>query len=443
MEIKPPQIKVNSSGSSINIKSTVNQWRTGEILNAMVVSRPKSDSFILKVGTDTLQATGKPPAQITSSLEAGTKLKLEVLQTTPQLTLKVIPTTTSATTNALKQHLPKQTSLTPLLANIIALSQSSASSQLPANLAKSIENLLKALPSAQDVLKGNAQTMQRVLKESGIFLERHLSEDNTSPTRTQILNADFKANLLKVLQQLRSYQKQAQVTPKKTSEPYNNIQPQRLPLQASSTATTLGTSIQSTSRPPESFVPPQTPTAAPTLKNTAIQAQARSQPTLSQATPLTFVIEELSKQIEGAISRIRVTQLANIPSDLNQPLSLNVELPVRRESGIDLFQLRIEEDEENGKHSSNKAPAWKVTLAFHFDELGPVYANISVFEETVSTTLHAELDKTSKLINDNLNTLSKDLSEAGLNVKKLVCLTGKPMHSFNTRIFQSILDIKA
>ncbi len=442
MEIKPPQIKVSSPSGATSIKSVLNQWRTGEILNATIVSRPKSDSFILKVGTDTLQATGKPPAQLAASLEAGTKLKLEVLQTSPQLTLKVIPNTVSAATNALRQHLPKQTSLAPLLANLMTLGQSS--SQLPANLAKSIENLLKTLPSAQDALKGHAKIMQRMLKESGIFLERHLSESNAPTSHSRTLNADFKANLLKVLQQLQNYQKQAQTAPKKVDDPYNAPLSQRLPLQAPGAATTSNTPPSSAPRAPEPPSSPQTPTTiAPTLKNAALQAQARSQPTLNPTTPLTFIVEELSKQIEGAISRIRVTQLANIPSDTNQPLNLNVEFPVRRELGIDLFQLRIEEDDENNKHSSGKTPVWKVTLAFHFDELGPVYANISVFEETVSATLHAELDKTRKLIDDNLNTLSKDLNEAGLNVKKLICLTGKPMHSSNTRIFQSILDIKA
>jgi len=443
MEIKPPHIQITTPNTA-NVKPATSQWRTGQVFDATLVARPKSDSFTLKVGPDTLQATGKPPAQPNQPLEPGTKLKLEVLATSPQLTLKVLPppTPAPATTEALKQHLPKQTSLTPLLANLSALVKPSTNTQLPPALVKSIEHLLKSLPTAHQISKNDAEATKRIMKESGIFLEQHLLKSKSLESRAQTLNSDFKANVLKVLQQLQHYQKSDKPTSQTNSDTQKNTLQLKPPLPPLPSLTTPNKSGEV--KAPLLNNLPQQLTSTPTLKNAPIQAQARSQPTINQASPLAFIVEELSKQIEGAVSRVRVTQLANIPSDATQPLNLNIELPVRKEDAIDLFQIRIkEEDDEHNKQTNDKNMAWKVTLAFDLEALGPMYASITVFEKTVSTTLHAERSKTTKLIDRNLSTLSKNLTDVGLNVEKLVCLTGKPTQSSNTRIFQSFLDIKA
>ena len=475
MEIKPPNIQIPTTLAR-EIKPAVEQWRTGQILQATLVAKPKSDSFTIKIGSTTLQATGTPTQQQAAAIEVGAKLQLQVVQVKPQVTLKVMPppNPASGTAEAMKQHLPKQAPLPPLLANLAALTKPQAQPTplpLPPDLIANIKNLVKQLPTAQTMLKGNGDSIKQAIKDSGLFMEQTLTNATTAQTKSNVLDHDFKANMLRILEQLKNYQQQSKETtrtqtPAQTKEapsqthqtqqhqnllqnkPTKSPQPQQpqTPLLATQpiTSTTPGKPDQ----PLQSGIPIQnkefTTSSPPPLKHSPVHAQNRSQPSLAQNMPLNFLIDELGKQIEGALSRIRVTQLANVPSDTTQPLNWNIELPIRREAGIDVISLRIEEDDSQGSNQEQgKQKAWKVTLAFDFDELGPIYANLTIHEKSVGASLHAEQDKTTKLINQHIDELSKSLIDAGLTVDKLSVHQGKPSTSGKTRIFQSLLDIKA
>ena len=456
MDIKPPNLPANLSPA--NIKAELSQWRTGQILDATISKHAKPDQVLIKAGSQTLQAPNKTPEQFAAQLTQGIKVKLEVLQITPQLMFKVTPTPPAgpnATADALKQFLPKQTSLTPLLANLAALNKPSTTPALPHSLSNSIAQLIKQLPNVQQMLKGDGGTLKQAIRESGSFLESTLTQSASQQDKgsDNSLQRDFKANVLKVLQQLQTHQHKQASSPSTTTQ-NNTPQGKESLLQtkppslssplptpaAGRLASTVNPTLMSPTNP--STMPQQTTPSLPAQYAT-IQAQARSKPSVSQQTPLTMILTELSQQIEGVLSRIRVNQLLNVPVENTPQQQWTVELPIRRNDGFDLIHLRIEEDETSPDHNSNnKKKVWKVTLAFDLDELGPLYANITVCEQNVSATLHAEEQKTAAMIDDHLASLSESLSDAGLKVDTLACHQGKPAQQPKNRLYQSLLDLK-
>lgn len=464
MEIKPPNIPLPNLTVG-NIKPALEQWRAGQILEATVIAKPKADAFTLKIGANTLQATGAPPQAWGEPIEPGVKLRLQVVQTLPQLLLKVLantPPPPPIANDALKQQLPKQAPLPPLLANLAALTSKAPSSpppSLPPAVSAAINHLVSQLPTPPQLNKGDAETMKRLIKESGVFLERSLNQLTPTATQNDSLNRDFKANLLKVLQQLQNYQAATKEMPQPQTASSAKQTPQLpaalaprpatppLPSPASPPPTTetlakpaappMTTPLPPLSTPPESSLPP--------LKTAPLQAQAPSQATVSANMPLNQIIEELSQQIDSALSRLRVTQLSNLPVDNSVQQNWTVELPLRRpDSGvIDLVHMRIEEEEQGGNQDEKKTKLWRVTLAFDFAELGAMYANIALVERKISTTFHAEQAQTATLIDENLKVLTKTLTDAGLTIDTLACHQGKPVGRVKTRLTQTLLDIKA
>jgi hypothetical protein len=116
------------------------------------------------------------------------------------------------------------------------------------------------------------------------------------------------------------------------------------------------------------------------------------------------------------------------------------ELPVRYGERTDVLELRIER--EAAKRDDEADYPWTLTLAFDFEELGPVTARVTLAAGQVGTTLWAQRPPTARLISDHLGELQRDLEAAGVAVGRLAVLEGEPP-ARPTAAPAALLDLKA
>jgi len=172
--------------------------------------------------------------------------------------------------------------------------------------------------------------------------------------------------------------------------------------------------------PGAAFVP--RPPPAPPLRGSQPRPQPRVQVRTESNPAPAPVRQQLARQVESALARVQLSQLASLPAAGGDGVQWLLELPVRGEGYADIFQLRL--DQQQRQAESGGRPVWQVTLAFELPELGPVHARIRFDGEAVSTYFWSERGATADLFNGALEALRRDLRQAGLSVGELVCRHG-------------------
>ena len=176
-------------------------WAVGQLLNVTVIGPAEQNSTVLRIGTDTLIASGPTP------VPAGGRFMARVVSLQPLPTLApVLPTqgtpAPKVTTLTLRTLLPQQLELAPALRELAAqtqrIEQAAQGRELPP-LVQSAKALLAASPSISD-LTTPAQLRQAV-GHNGLGLEEALAQrvaDPSMPLPTQ----DRKWQLLSLLRQI-------------------------------------------------------------------------------------------------------------------------------------------------------------------------------------------------------------------------------------------------
>ncbi|MDH5444585.1 MAG: flagellar hook-length control protein FliK [Gammaproteobacteria bacterium] len=164
----------------------------------------------------------------------------------------------------------------------------------------------------------------------------------------------------------------------------------------------------------------------PAVRSQAPQPQGTAQASLINILNTESALDELIGQVEGALARIQVQQLQTAATDQQHRPVWIMELPVRTEQGIDLFDLRIQRDSENHAEDDPKAP-WTVSLAFDLEKLGPIRAQVMLYgEDRISTVFWAEKHESSSYFNQHLEKLKSRFKQVGLEVARVDCRCGKP-----------------
>lgn len=371
----------------------VRSWQVGAVLQAQVVTETVNNQVTLRIGTTTLEAHTQTP------LTAGQSLSVEVIKLGEQPVLKVLPAqvppvAADPVAAALRTALPKQTALTPLLANLGLLAQPAAGASpppLPAPVLAAALQIYRALTDSHQA--ATARGLQQAVRDTGVFLESKLAQllrDGTTP-----LGNDFKAALLRLQAALNT---------------------------ASGAATTPATTpaVRNTAAP---LPTPAAPDTAPPLRTTPLQAQATVAANLARL-PIPEALAELQRQTEGSLARLQLHQLSALPDGpASQPVWL-LELPIRHDPHVDLFHLRIARDGPGGSDEPAAARPWSVNLAFDLPGLGPVHARVTIHGEQVTTRFWAEQPGTVQAFNNHLDILRANLRQAGLAVGDLSCHRG-------------------
>jgi len=455
-------------------KATAHSLQVGQILKAVVIESLQNSVKLRVDNTLLLQAPSTKQHQngemlTLTVMRAGAKPLLQVSQ---PLQPPALQAAQQAQTTALKMLLPKQAPLTPLLANLSAISQ--LKTQLASPISPEISNSVKKLIDnlAQTDKIGDPKELRRAIIDSGILLEKKLASQLQTATlnkngpqsstlastltpsgQPHTVTQDLKANLVQLLEVLRQAPS-AQNTPSKIPLPLtaintntapgagNNIAqaptaggaqtaPQTVKEQLlrllNAPANSPGSEGNSRSTPQSHLAGLATTISRlpiPFFRHLPLQAQKVQLPTLITLQHRDQIIDELIRQVEGSIARVQLSQLASMPQDNNTLQSWTFELPLRHGENIDVIQLRIEQEES--QEGDEKESRWRVTLTLDLPEIGTVYATITVQGERTSTTLWAEEEGTARLIDNNLQLLRDALERHGVNADEIKCQHGTP-----------------
>ncbi len=468
------------------LQAMIQSLQLGKIFD-VIVTRVQGSMVTLQIpgapaDAPVLQAEIKSPPPL------GTRLTLQLTEDVTKPELKVIATPNSpqdAVSRHLRTGLQQQQNMTPLLANLALLAKSinKLPTDLPEEVIKTAQQFIQQLSHSVQIKE--AQGLKQAIQQSGVFLESTLAKQNL-PTgikatdlfhgqatntvssnstdkasseankqarieiATQTLQlmskamqqqpvADLRANLLRLATvirttaELRNLQqnaftetnKLAQNVASQTTRPTTPPLPESL-MKSSIPASTTTSSSAYTAKPASDTATQLTAQNHNILRSQTPQPQAAVQASLSNILNAETALNELLGQVEGALARIQVQQLQTAATDQqNRPVWV-IELPVRTEQGIDLFDMRIQRDTEDHAEGDPKAP-WTVTLAFDLEKLGAIRAQITLYgEDRISTVFWAEQQETSTYFNQHMDRLESRLKQVGLDVARLDCRHGKP-----------------
>jgi hypothetical protein len=388
----------------------VDSWRVGQTLQATVV-RPLSPHIVL------LQINQQIfPAETPINLTSGQPLELLVTQLIPKPTLTILlpHAEEPVAQSALREALPRQTGMAPLLSNLnwIATQQSEQARSFPPPVVAAARELLNKLANSDQITQSNV--LKAAIANSGLLLEHKLVDPQRRENPDEF-NRDLKTLLLRLLS----------VT---TQSQPRSIQQPDMPTSPNVTMTTSPSpllSVASAALPPPQHLTPK--------------AEPAAEATLQQLSNLLQAMHELGRQTEGSLARIQLQQLNSLPQPDQSTLLWSFDLPIRHQGHVDIFQFFVE-GEASSEKKQHRKKRWAVTVAFDLKELGPAYARLGMEDEAVSATFWAERQETTTLIHQHLDELGQRFRRAGIEPNALQCFCGSPP-ALKTRPTTTSLDI--
>lgn len=387
----------------------------------VVVAALEEGQLILQLPKPLLDAQGnrtwiqfRTPATLPAQI--GQQLVVEVLDASPaHPVLKLTPASALPfiIQNALNSSLQIQDTSTKLYAAITALNQPAMTgklNELPEAIRTQIQTLWRQLPD-QDQLQHIA-AFKRVMQSTGEFLESNLMQPTNSDRFTP--NLDVRATLLRLASAIRQQlDTAAQINTDKKSTDTTTIP---------STPSQISTTTRENLNVVREYNG-DTRRESPPPHTTLPEPQGRRDVSVYTSKALDILLDDLLRHSEAALARIQTHQLQMVPSEQHRAGWI-MELPIRHENGVDLFDLRIHPDAK-GHEASPAAHGWTVMLAFDLDGLGPMRVQISLRGEIISTYWWAEQPGTVSLFHDHFDALRLRLKSAGLTVDQLRCQLGQ------------------
>jgi hypothetical protein len=364
--------------STTSARSLLRNLQPGQIFHAKALSNNINGAMQLQIGVARLTA------QTTLSVTPGQALILQVEKTgdLPELRVLTLPTQKEKMSAALKTTLPRQQPLPNLFEALTRYVAQPDTPALPVALKQAVQQLLERTISINDA--NFKSTLPQALQLSGTQTESQLLRKN-------LVNHDLKLNLMRLIGFVRQH--------------YNLLSPaQPLPLSTSAASGNTQTPTIVSAQPPSP--PPQGATPQSSIETHSMLK----------------LLLDLFKHLDGAIARIQTNQLSSLPADDPMHQIWQFELPIRNDSGFDLFHFRIAPEARRGKNQSETG--WQLTLHMNLQPLGPMRVNLHLLGECVSTIFWSEKPQTSHLVTKHLERLRKGLESAGLEVKKLASFQG-------------------
>ncbi|MFN2310237.1 MAG: flagellar hook-length control protein FliK, partial [Gammaproteobacteria bacterium] len=413
--------------------STLATWRVGQILSATVESAPQPGHAALRIGNLQVAAqTGQ------LHLTPGQTLRLEVasLKAQPILKLLGLPWTADPIGPALRDALPRQQPLAPLLNALARLSTAGSPPPFNAEASRLARALLAQLPDPASV--GQAPGLRQALRDSGLFLETKLAQAARAPGAGAAapgaraatapgaeLARDFKTGLLRLVQALRAGGASSAPAAGKGAPGPGGTPLAAAPGAALAAAPLSAALAASLGRPlPGAVADPTAPLQRGQPPQPPIAAQ------LARAEAQALTRGELLRQVEGVLARVQLNQLASLPQERAQPPEWLFELPVRREGETDVWALRISRDpeREDGREAPREGeggPGWTVMLGFDLPGLGPLQARISLHGERIAAQFFSREAGILPRLAEQLPVLEARLRHVGLAVGELSCHHGQ------------------
>jgi hypothetical protein len=376
------------------------EWRVGALLQAVAVRDVSTGQLFLDIGNSRYAARiasgdGSGPAE-------GEQLQLRVLRNSPVLALETLSAQkapqSEVTADALRRYLPRQESPALMSSNLGWIARNldaGTGSNLPRSIVQAANTLWQALPEAASL--GNAKTLEQAVMRSGAFLESTLADGAPADT-ANAARTDLKALMLQLSRALTE----------------QGARP------AAASSDTAPPAPVPNARGPLGSLP-----AAPA--------------TLALLDAPAAQMNELSRQVDGALARLTTVQVANAAQDSQTP-SMMIELPVRHADRAAILRLRIERD--TARRQSSEAQSWIVEAAVDLGTIGALHARVSLSGHRIGVQLRAESPAVVETLSARVLELESMLRESGLDVDRIVCLHGMPAGDSGARPSR-LLDVCA
>ncbi len=410
-------------------QSTVNQWFSGQLIQAIVLQAPKNGLATFLVNpqgqfdpallagitqskpdsklSDTLMSQSQQVSIKTNlSLQAGQQLLLEVIKANRSFSFKLNsePTQSQQVSQHLNRLVNKQQALVNILSSLNEINQQKASARkiFTPQFIQQVNQFIEQIPRFSQLDNGKA--LQQAVRDSGLFLENRLVQEARTGTTGSGAAADFKAGLLQLQNILQN--NGALVLPKNIS--------------ASGTAynTMLQSQLQELQNQLQRFF--ELPTK---VSHAQVQKPVKAELNLFLLNNPLVIQAHILDKLEGALARIVSTQLQSRES--SDQAFYNFEIPFRHNNQTEVLQLKVREQLKH-KEQQKGNKIWTVNLAFHLDSLGGVRIYLTLDKLDLSIQVWTEEQHTQLLFQQNFYQLKERLTNAGFNITELKAFHGIP-----------------
>ncbi len=339
-------------------------------------------------GQLTLEISGKLLQAIsTLRLAAGTALQLRVEKANDGIILHLDEPEQQRLTyqQALRQNLPRQESLRPLLQQLAqwqtttksgtqttpthsaqqnstkaearTTSPTSVTPPLPKSVSQTIGRLMSVIPTLEKLLQPAG--LHQAITRSGLFLENNLLQG----ARPSELENDVKTVLLRLAQTIR--QQLGEGSTKSGAQRHEQIHDQ---------------------------------------------------------------LQGLLRQVDAGVARIQLNQLNSLSGrgESDERLNITLELPFyhAQNGEMDLLKMRIRR--HGNKNHDKEGSSWSVTLHLSPEGYGDIRAVITLNSGKISTTFWCEQETTAQLFRQQLHQLQERLEQQGLETAQCSSRCGRP-----------------
>lgn len=417
MEIKPPSHNLYTAiTSKISAASTNNQpssappeWHIAQQIKAIITQITAKQLFLNIQGT-----SANTPKPDIPGLKVGDVLNLEIEQLKPLPQFRIISLQKSVGTNtitqALRQIAAHDTAIEPMLKNLSYVANRPAlrPSPLAADVNAAVREIFKQLPAPFNIKTGTQVKEQ--LQNSGTFIEGKIKNKINEVLHNAITTKSVQTKSLSGLNLSAELDSDLGVQLHRLA----NLIRTQLPPVKNPAALTQPTANQSAPQLAKEVTPQQQP----------VRAVENQQASLQNITLREEAMQTFLRQVESSLTHLQQTQLTNLnESQPGRPQWL-MELPIKDGQDIDLFELRITE-EESSHAEENEKKIWNVTLKFDLTGLGKIKAHIKMQNDFVSAQFFSEKAEVLSLFQQNFDFLRGRLNYNGLNVGNIECAHAK------------------
>ncbi len=239
------------------------------------------------------------------------------------------------------------------------------------------------------------------------------NQSNLSVNDIKLLLVQLKAQVEKLISQINSLQ------PRTLTEPASQTAPQSANNQTAVLTEQIRRELENN---PNTLLRNTTDVGVANQGKRAAASLSNLLLTVGQSNQLTKALSEIVIEVRAALSQIETNQLLSLRAEQPNIHQFLVDLPFSNNKQIDSFELLFEHQNEN---LSKSVKQWKVVVRFDLDPLGPMFAQVQLKDNRISTNIFAESQPTAKLINEHLHVLQKSLADAGLDIDQVAGSQGK------------------
>ena len=415
MQVDVSHIRVDTPRLS---QAPLRAWMLGQILDASVIGRESKNSIRLQVaGAEVRAATNLP-------LAVGAKLKLEVTQLKPMITLRPVvstpPPEQAKIRAALSESLPKQRPLAPTLdtlATTVAVQKSptrvahtptqatppavSPERMLPTTLRHAIEQVLETIPTVKQL--SDPKELLSAIKRSGVFAEQLTHIPTASKAETP--KPDMKWQLLELRAVIDKFIHSSDAVPARKAEVANTKTPvgsehnQRLDL--------------------SKFADKKIP-----LPNT--------EPDLDLDLDLD-VVRKLSRLVDSAIAKIETHQFRGSSAILDGDYHLGIDVPVKLDDRHAVVQLKILRDPDDGESPAQYGATTTVVLELPVADDAVLRATLRHRPDELAVDLWSEHPVLRAELATHRDELSERLRANGFSEVRISIVEIQSIEAFGTR----------